>query len=146
MARWIVALVCCLALTETCLAAAAQDRREREGLATSVIASAPAGPLVRSALLKASQTPLRAEAALTMTQSHNSQEGNWIQRHPVMSGTLIGFGAGFGLAYAAAKDDQATRALLYGGASAGVGALIGWGVERSRNDNEPDYMRSPMIR
>ncbi|MGE5813817.1 MAG: hypothetical protein ACM36C_04960 [Acidobacteriota bacterium] len=145
MARWIVALVCCLALAETSLAAA-QDRQEREGLATSVIASAPAGPLVRSALLKASQTPLRAEAAFTAARSRNSQEGSWIQRHPVMSGTLIGFGAGFGLAYAAAKDDQAVRALLYGGASAGVGALIGWGIERSRNDNEPDYMRSPMIR
>lgn len=142
MARWVVAVVCCLLVGQSTLYGA-QDPDRYGAVAT---AGAPSR-LLQSALSTASNTPLRAEAA-PVAQVSGSQDGNWLHKHPIMAGALIGFGAGFGLAFAAAENNQhstslspGVSALLYGGASAGVGALIGWGVERSRNDDDPDYFR-----
>jgi hypothetical protein len=139
MARWVVAVVCCLLVGQSTLYGAQDPDRYGAG--------APSRTLLQSALSTASKTPLRAEAAPVVRVS-SSQDGNWLQKHPIMAGALIGFGAGFGLAFAAAENNQhstslspGVSALLYGGASAGVGALIGWGVERNRNDDDPDYFR-----
>jgi hypothetical protein len=150
MARWIVALVCCLALTESTLYGA--QHQEMSAIPADAVEVTAQRPLLRSALLQASQAPLRSEAS-SLVQASGGDERNWIQRHPVLTGALMGFGAGFTLAFAAAENNQhttsmspAASALLYGSASGAVGALIGWGVERSRDDNDPDYMRSAAIR
>lgn len=61
---------------------------------------------------------------------------NWIQKHPVLFGTMAGFGAGFLIGYLPGDDavfDDFTdefNGLVLGGAGAGAGALVGWAVSR----------------
>jgi hypothetical protein len=70
-----------------------------------------------------------------------------MERHPVWAGALVGFGAGVALTYAVAGDDDEEflkvistggAALVWGGVSAGVGALAGWGIGRNRDDDYAD--------
>lgn len=150
MTKWFVALVCCLALVKS-TPAIAQERPHVHLVVTNVHMSTPTDGLIRSALLAASRTPLRAQESVAQPNGHH--ERNWMQRHPVLTWALVGFGAGFGLSYAATTDNPdsgsvspSARALLYGGAGAGVGALISWGIERSRIDDEPDYLRAHPVR
>ena len=59
------------------------------------------------------------------------QERGWIARHPVLFGTLIGFGGGFLIGYLPGDDgvfDDFTaefNGLVLGGVGAGVGAVSG---------------------
>jgi hypothetical protein len=64
-----------------------------------------------------------------------------MERHPVLTGIVVGFGLGAGLTYAAARDDgkqsftpisTGSAALFWGSVGAGVGALAGWGFGRNR--------------
>jgi hypothetical protein len=70
----------------------------------------------------------------------------WVERHPVWTGAIAGFGAGFLLTYAVTNDDDdelikvispGAAALFWGGVSAGVGALTGWAIGRNRNNVGP---------
>jgi hypothetical protein len=69
-------------------------------------------------------------------QQANSQSRNWIQRHPVLFGTKVGFGAGFLVGYLPGDDPvfegctAEFNGLVLGGVVAGSGALIGWAVSR----------------
>jgi hypothetical protein len=65
----------------------------------------------------------------------------WMERHPVLTGMIVGFGAGVGLTYLAAADQReefltpistGSVALFWGGVGAGVGTLAGWGFGRNR--------------
>jgi hypothetical protein len=105
---------------------------------------------VQASLAKDPQKHFRAEAAPSRrsfaTDDDSQNTGNWMERHPVWTGAIIGFSAGFLLTYAvAASDDHRDElftpvgpggpALVWGGLTAGVGALAGWGIGRSRDKN-----------
>jgi hypothetical protein len=71
---------------------------------------------------------------------------SWIERHPVWTGALVGFSAGFLLTYAVGDDDEHALlrpvdpggpALVWGGLGAGLGALAGWGIGRNREKDDP---------
>jgi hypothetical protein len=70
-------------------------------------------------------------AALPRVQQARQQKRSWIRRHPVLFGTLVGFGAGFLIGYLPGDDgvfDDFTaefNGLVLGGVGAGVGALFG---------------------
>jgi hypothetical protein len=80
-------------------------------------------------------------------QTDQQRTGNWVERHPVWAGALIGFGAGFALTYALGATehrdpnalfkgmDPGGPALVFGGVGAGIGALAGWGIGRDRDKN-----------
>lgn len=64
-------------------------------------------------------------------QQREPQKRSWIGRHPVLFGTMVGFGAGFLIGYLPGDDgvfDDFTaefNGLVLGGAGAAVGAGIG---------------------
>jgi len=130
-----IAVICCISL-----------------LIQASVAGAEPGPLLKAALAKDPQKHFRAEAGPALksftSDDNNQNSGNWMERHPVWTGALIGFSAGFLLTYAvAASEDRRQQlftpvdpggpALVWGGVAAGVGALAGWGIGRSRDKN-PD--------
>lgn len=69
-----------------------------------------------------------------------------MEKHPVWTGAMVGFSAGFLLTYAVAASDHHQNevftpvgpggpALVWGGVTAGIGALAGWGIGRNRDSN-----------
>ena len=112
------------------------------------VAAADPGPLLKASLAKHPERLLRAEARATgrpnAGQNDDQNTGNWMERHPVWTGAIVGFSAGFLLTYAvAASEDHSHQlftpvdpggpALVWGGIVGGVGALAGWGIGRSRD-------------
>jgi hypothetical protein len=145
MKRRIAALSCCLALVHGSAGAAEDIRETRSALVTAaVVDAAPqVGPLQRASLSKETYTLRRAETrqADRPSQTVGRDRGSWVERHPVWTGALVGFSAGFLLTYAAAHDNRkelitvvstGAAATFWGGVSAGVGALAGWGIGRNR--------------
>ena len=66
----------------------------------------------------------------TKEDKQDSQRQGWINRHPVIFGTIVGFGGGFAIGYAVGPSgttntDKEIAACLFGAIGAGVGALIG---------------------
>lgn len=121
----------------------------------SLVAAEP-GPLQTAALRKDPQRLFRAETLSPHRgfQDEPQDTGNWMERHPVWTGAIIGFSAGFLLTYAVAASedhrhdlftpvDPGGPALVWGGVAAGVGALAGWGIGRNR-DKTPDRGGSAM--
>jgi len=122
----------------------------------SLVAADP-GPLLKASLEKDPQKHFRAETRLAKSSAgddNDQSSGNWMERHPVWTGAIIGFSAGFLLTYAvAASEDQSHQlftpvdpggpALIWGGVAAGFGALAGWGIGRNRDKN-PDRGASTM--
>ena len=77
-------------------------------------------------------------AAARERQKPEPQKRNWIGRHPVLFGTMVGFGTGFLIGYLPGDDgvfDDFTaefNGLVLGAAGAGVGAVVGGVVGASR--------------
>jgi hypothetical protein len=128
-----IAIVCCLSL-----------------LIQTGAAAADAGPLLKASLAKNPQQRFRTDTAASSrsvaSDDDNQVTGTWMERHPVWTGAIVGFSAGFLLTYAvAASEDHSHQlltpvdpggpALVWGGVAAGVGALAGWGIGRSRDKN-----------
>ena len=71
-------------------------------------------------------------------EATREQRRSWVGRHPALTGAIVGFGAGCALVYLTADEDAIIAregpALFFGGVGAGIGALIGWGVSRARDD------------
>jgi hypothetical protein len=140
MPKRIAALVCCLTVVSSSLVTAQTVVNERRTIFDRRAATdAYDGPLRRASL---TQPPaaLRADAVSARSKASDPQ-GSWMERHPVIAGALVGFGIGVGFTYLAAGDDReevftpistGAAALFWGGVSAGVGALAGWGVGRNR--------------
>jgi hypothetical protein len=98
------------------------------------------GPLRRASSIRAPFSTPRAGRATVKMWDDASGKRPWVERHPVLTGAFIGFVIGVGLTYAAAKDDRkefltpvstGSAAIFWGGVSAGVGALAGWGIGRA---------------
>ena len=127
----ILAVVCCVSLLQASLA------------------GAEPGPLSKASLRKDPQKQFRAEARPSSRPSadgDNQDNRNWMEKHPVWTGAMVGFSAGFLLTYAVAASDHHQNevftpvgpggpALVWGGVTAGIGALAGWGIGRNRDSN-----------
>jgi hypothetical protein len=71
-----------------------------------------------------------AARSRTVLRQHQSPQRNWIKRHPVIFGTLVGFAAGTaGGAIACSNvgnpEEGCPYAVILGGIGAGAGALAG---------------------
>ena len=148
MIKRIAALSCGLSLLQCSVFAADDAMKARPAAITAaVLTAAPqAGPLRKASLSKETQTILRAETrwAARPIQNDGSDRGSWMERHPVWTGAMVGFGAGFLITYAALHNDRpgiiqlmrpVDGAGIGGCFSAGVGALVGWGIGRNRDDH-----------
>lgn len=105
-------------------------------------AAAPqAGPLLRASLRPNIVLKDRAQAVRTTQTTGRDQQRSWVERHPVWTGVIAGFGAGCGLTYLTTDEGgipgRGAAAIVYGGIGAGIGALIGWSVGRNQDD---DYL------
>lgn len=141
MPKRIAALVCCLALLHSSIVTAQTVVDERRtNVDDRAVTDAYDGPLRRASLTQPPATQ-RSDAG-TSRSNPSDPQGSWMERHPVIAGALVGFGIGVGFVYAFARDDReefitpistGAAALFWGGVSAGVGALAGWGVGRNRD-------------
>jgi hypothetical protein len=65
-------------------------------------------------------------------QQPKQQERGWMGRHPVLFGTMVGFGAGFLIGYVPGRDgtcpdfDASECGWIVGGVGAGAGAIAGF--------------------
>jgi hypothetical protein len=147
MTRRVALLSCCLSLVQGSVVAAEDGIATRPALlAQALVDAAPqVGPLRRQSLITDASAILRAEAMRSgpPRQDCVRDRGNWMERHPVWAGAVVGFGAGVALTYAVAQDNgdelfknisTGSAALFWGGVSSGVGALAGWGIGRNRDD------------
>ena len=144
MIRRLAALTCCVALVVPHAALAADDPPATQGQVTASATStaSKAGPL-RSASLNAG-TRLAVEAPRNRHAVQRERDDRpWVERHPVWTGAMVGFGAGFALTYVATHDDRdefiqvmspGAAGIFWGGVCAGVGALAGWGIGRSQDE------------
>ena len=147
MIKRIAALSCCLSLALGSVVTA-EDRvmaTRPASLTLADTAAAPQeGPIRKASLSKITPTILSGEVrwAVRPLQDAGSDKGPWIERHPVWTGAMVGFGAGVLLTYAVTHDNDDelitvmsphAAALFWGGVSAGVGALAGWGLGRNRD-------------
>jgi hypothetical protein len=148
MTKRIVALSCCLALVQGSVVAAQDSPASRPASLTlaAVDAVPQPGPIHRASLGKNSDTLLNVEArwASRPVQDESGSNESWVERHPVWTGAILGFAAGFVLTYAATHDnnenelfkvmDPAGGAFIWGSVCAGIGALAGWGIGRNRDE------------
>jgi hypothetical protein len=139
MARRIAAFACIASLVSASLCSAQSVTEKDARPALPKVVDKYDGPLRRASLSGARMpvpAPVRSKSA------DDRPSGSWMERHPALSGALLGFGLAFGLTYAvtAGDDDNALLspvdsggpALVYGGIGAGLGALAGWGISRNR--------------
>lgn len=147
MTKRIAALACCLSLAQGSFAGAEDIvKNAAPPVATVVVTGAlQDGPLRQASLRKDTRTMLRAQTRWTTgtIQDGCRPRGSWMERHPVWAGALVGFGTGLLITYAVHHDDKdellrvispAMGYTFWGGVSAGVGALAGWGIGRNRDD------------
>jgi len=128
-------------------------------LQSSVVSAGPPsnmGPLRRASCDKTTWT-MRSDSRAISHQDDAAPAAadtrSWAARHPVWTGALVGFAAGFLITYAIPDSHKsnelfdmnyrADAALVFGGISAGVGALAGWGIGRSQHDGYHDRARTP---
>ena len=142
-----IATFCCLMVIHSSVVIAAETGNAAQPPSVTVTARrSNTGPLRRASL---DTTPwLRADARQDPQQNQTSAAApdtrSWMERHPVWTGTMVGFAAGFVITYAATGDDgkefidfsgmRGQSSLVFGGVSAGIGALMGWGIGRSKHD------------
>jgi len=153
MKHRIAIMCCCLMVIQSSIVSAADTGSTAQAGATRERSNI--GPLRRASLTKAASA-IPSEPASNRGQDQNPAAAapapdtrSWAERHPVWTGAMIGFSAGFLLTYAvAASDDHHNEllhpvgpggpALVWGGVAAGVGALAGWGIGRSKHDGYHD--------
>ena len=143
-----IAILCCLMVIQTSIVSAADTGSTAQPDATQQLSKM--GPLRRASLARG---PWAVSSEPATNRGGQDQDPgvvpapdtrSWAERHPVWTGAMIGFSAGFLLTYAvAASDDHHNEflhpvgpggpALVWGGVAAGVGALAGWGIGRGQN-------------
>ena len=150
MMRRIAALTCCVALVVQPAAVAAADdtRSSQKPLTVSATsATSQAGPIRKASLAAGTRLAVTATWNRYPEQSVDRDDRPWVERHPVWTGAMVGFGAGFALTYAATHDDRdefitvmspGAAGVFWGGVCAGVGALAGWAIGRNRDDGPRD--------
>jgi hypothetical protein len=148
MVKRIAALSCCLSLVQGSVVTAEEALKTRPAPVTAAVVNAvpEARPLLRASLSNGTQLMLRAEPgwAARPIQNADNDKGSWMKRHPVWTGAMVGFSTGFLLTYASTYNDRhdfikimspSAGATIWGGVSAGVGALVGWGIGRNLDED-----------
>ena len=96
-----------------------------------------AGPLLKASLNIPVDT--NTEEAGPQEPPGTRDQRSWIERHPVWTGVIGGYAAGFGLTYLTTDEGgipgQGAAALFWGGVGAGIGALLGWAISRNQDDD-----------
>ena len=143
MVKRVAALTCCLSLLCGSSVLAQDGPGQSVTIATGASQASHLGPL-RRAILSDRVSAMLGGGARQSTAPAVEDRRNWAERHPVWTGTLVGFAAGFGMTYAmAGKQDPNAfihpvgpggPALVFGGVGAGLGALAGWGFARNRDE------------
>ena len=142
MAKRIAALACSLSIIHGSVCAA-QSRVEADPSNTPAVSVVDKydGPLRRAASTRAPFSMPRATGTVGTRRDDAGGKRPWVERHPVITGAIAGFGIGVGLVYLIAQDDReefltpisaGNAALVWGGVTAGLGALAGWGIGRDR--------------
>jgi len=95
------------------------------------------GPLLKASLQPNIPPPSRTEARQA-AQGAKRDDRSWVERHPVWTGAMVGFGATAAIMYMSTDPGgipgRETALLVWGGVAAGIGALAGWGIGRSQDD------------
>jgi hypothetical protein len=130
MKKLVAALAICSVISTSAAASAQTNNGKRPN-------SRP-GPLLSASLHPRFQSGRREATRDGAAQPKPEQRRSWVGRHPALTGAIAGFGAGCALVYLTADEDAIIAregpALFFGGVGAGIGALIGWGVSRARDD------------
>jgi hypothetical protein len=157
-----IATLCCVSLIQASVVTAAEPTGASSNASTSAaFAASKSGPLRQASISKDPQRLFRSEtrrANRSAVDDDDQDTGNWMERHPVWAGTIIGFGAGFAITYAMGATEKqdpdaifkgippSGPALVFGGVAAGIGALAGWGIGRGRDKNpNPDLGSSAAV-
>ncbi len=121
MTNRIVALWCCLSIVQSSAVKAdvPEKPHEAERVATAAFVTVPAapstptprlqepGPLLKASTSNETYKILSAEArVMRSNQDQATSKRSWVERHPVWTGALIGFGVGSLLTYAATHDSD----------------------------------------
>jgi len=141
MKMWVGILVACFLIVEPITLAG--DLQTGNRTTGSMLAAATADKTraqlitYEAAHMKDSSFPVSVAVRAFPPQQNQPKERSWIGRHPVLSGTAVGFGAGF--AYGYTTGDPAARncpgcdnltpeakGVLFGGIGAGIGAVAGF--------------------
>jgi hypothetical protein len=105
-------------------------------LTMRLLASDSLARSIATEIARLNESTPRDPRFMGLRQQGSSGNRNWIQRHPVLFGTLVGFGTGFLIGYLPGDDaifedfTAEFNGLVLGGIGAGAGALVGWGVSR----------------
>ena len=148
MRRRIAALSCCLSLVHVSVAAAEDTpAAAATSVTVAIVGGAPQSGPIRAASLNGNtlHTYLgETTSAGRSIQDSMVEKDSWVERHPVWTGAVAGFSAGFALTYLATHESDkgelltvmspGAGALFWGGVCAGVGALTGWAVGRNRDE------------
>lgn len=101
------------------------DKKKMNTIVAEISASKPAPVNYPSGY---SLSPDRYNTSEAKTEEKRK---GWIKRHPVVFGTIVGFGSGFLIGYAAGDDGifydftAGASGIILGGMGAGAGALVG---------------------
>ncbi len=137
-----IAVLCCLALAPAPLAAAGDAKTPTTSVTRAFALGGSNGPLRAASLSRRTFDTNLTEHRSARQQDASRDKGSWMARHPVWTGAMIGFGAGVLITYASASHDDdefltvispGAAATFWGGVTAGVGALAGWGIGRNRD-------------
>ena len=111
-----------------------QSSADRVAARSGRLPDAPAGRwLIRAVIPEVASMNLSefsSDSSLLRLQQPRPQKRSWIGRHPVLFGTLVGFGAGFLIGYLPGDDGvfddfvAEFNGLVLGGVGAGAGALV----------------------
>ena len=95
------------------------------------------GPLLKASL-KPNLPPLSRAEARQAAQAAKHDDRSWVERHPVWTGAIVGFGATTALIYMTTDPggivSRETGVIVWGGVAAGIGALAGWGIGRNKDE------------
>ena len=151
-----IAALCCLMLVQSSVVTAGEvTTTTSPSNPPAVQAATQGGPLLHASLSKETAKRFLLQTRWDGRQQPAPDDQDtrpWMERHPVWTGAMVGFAAGFLLTYAAAAGENhhdvftpigpGGPALGVGGGGAGIGALAGWGIGRSHDDVRPDRTNS----
>jgi hypothetical protein len=153
-----IATFCCLMVIQSSVLIAGEPGSTAAPSSLSTTHSeSGVGPLRRASLSKTAWTRVSTQTAWNRRQDQapaaDPDTRSWVERHPVWTGAMVGFAVGSVITYAAtgsSSNDElfdfsglrTGAVLLFGGVSAGIGALAGWGIGRSQDDGHHDQART----